>query len=314
MPRESGFSGYIELFGVYSSSNSQLNTDSGNRRTDSLDKSGDRVDRVRPFPLGLISYTFADIATQLYFGILPENVAEGQILFETGVRHDLTNGTILRASVLPLSPLDQETWEDPFVVGQDRDKTDVEAWGLKFVADNILGSGLNLRTGMIRRKIKNERSGGFLFSQPDSLLTLDDLDDLERESYDYRLTAQYSMRLTRQVRLLPIVRYVRSEADGNANSFHGLAPQLSLQYFDKSLQVALNATVNREWYDEDHPVFGKTRDDYRLGLFGIVGYRGPFGWKRFRIDWIGGASRQESNIEFFESTSYLTGLGIGYVF
>jgi len=314
MPRESGFSGYLELFGAYTSSNSQLNAVNGNRSTDSLDQSGDRVGRVQPFPLGLISYTFADIRTQLYFGILPENVAEGQILFETGVRHNLTDGTILRASVLPVSPLDQETWEDPFVVGQDRDKTDVETWGLKFVADNIMGSGLNLRTGIIRRKINNERSGEFLFSRPGGLLTLDDLDDLERDSYDYRLTAQYSMRLAHRVRLLPIIRYVRGAADGDANSFHGLAPQLSLQYFSRQLQAALNATFNREWYDDEHPVFDKTRNDYSLGLFAIVGYRDPFGWKNFRIDWIGGASKQNSNIDFFESTNYLTGLGVGYIF
>lgn len=314
MPRESGFSGYIEPFLVYTSSNSQLNTVSGNRRTDSLDKSGDRVGRLRPFPLGLISYTFADIRTQLYLGILPENVAEGQILFEAGVRHDLTDGTILRASVLPISPLDQETWEDPFVVDQDRDKTGVASWGLKFIADNIMGSGLNLRTGMIRRKVNNERSGEFLFSQPGSLLTTADLEDLERDSYDYRLTAQYAMRLTPRVRLLPIVRYVRSAAEGNANSYHGLAPQLSLQYFTRQLQAALNVTFDREWYDDEHPVFDKARDDYSLGLFAIVGYRNPFGWKGFRIDWIGGASKQNSNIEFFESSSFLTGLGLGYIF
>jgi hypothetical protein len=314
MPRESGFSGYIELFGVYTSSNSQLNTDSANQRTDSLDKSGDRVGNLRPFPLGLISYTFAHIRTQLYFGILPENVAEGQILLETGIRHDLTNGTILRASVLPVSPLDQEAWEDPFVVGQDRDKTNVETWGIKFIADNIMGSGLNLRTGMIRRKISNERSGEFLFSQPRSLLTLEDLEDIERDAYDYRLTAQYSMRPSPRVRLLPIVRYFRSDADGSANSFHRLAPQLSLQYFNRQLQAALNATFTRDWYDDEHPVFDKTRNDYRLGLFAIVGYRDPFGWKNFRLDWIGSASKQNSNIEFFESSSYLTGLGFGYVF
>ncbi len=241
-------------------------------------------------------------------------MAEGQILFETGVRHDLADGTILRASVLPVSPLDQETWEDPFVVGQDRDKTDVEAWGLKFVADNIMGSGLNLRTGMISRKINNEKSGEFLFFQPGSLLTSDDLEDLERDSYDYRLTVQYSRRLTPRVRLLQIIRYVRSAADGNANSFHGLAPQLSLQYFTRQLQAALNATFSREWYDDEHPVFGKDRDDYRLGLFAIVGYKDPFGWKNFRIDWIGGASKQNSNIDFFESSTFLTGLGLGYAF
>ena len=314
MPRESGFSGYIELFRAYTSSNSQLNAENGNRRTDSLDKSGDRVGKVRPFPLWLISYTFADIRTQLYFGILPENVAEGQILFETGVRHDLADGTILRASVLPLLPLEQETWEDPFVVGQDRDKTDIETWGLKLVADNIMGSGLNLRGGMIRQRVKNERSGEFLFSQPAGLLTVDDLDDLDRDAYRYRLTTQYSMRIGPRLRLLPILRYIRNSAEGDSNSFHGLTPQVSLQYFDKSLQASLNATFNRDWYDDEHPVFDKTREDYRLGLFAIVGYRNPFGWKNFRMDWIGGASRQDSNIEFFESTSYLTGLGLGYVF
>ena len=74
LPRESGFSGYIEILGAYTSTNSQLNTDSQNEKTGSLDRSGDRVGKFRPFPLGLLSYTFADIRTQLYIGILPENL------------------------------------------------------------------------------------------------------------------------------------------------------------------------------------------------------------------------------------------------
>ncbi len=77
------------------------------------------------------------------------------------------------------------------------------------------------------------------------------------------------------MRLLTILRYAR----GDANSFHGLAPQLSLQHFGNQLQVALNALVNREWYDKSHPVFNKTRKDYNLGLFAILGYKYPFGWK-----------------------------------
>jgi hypothetical protein len=122
------------------------------------------------------------------------------------------------------------------------------------------------------------------------------------------------MRLAPRLRLLPIVRYFRSDADGSANSFHRLAPQLSLQYFDRQLQAALNANFSRDWYDDVHPVFDKTRNDYSLGLFAIFGCKDPFGWKNFRIDWIGGASKQNSNIEFFESSNYLTGLGLGYVF
>jgi hypothetical protein len=314
LPRESGFSGYIELLGAYISTNSQLNTDRKNEQTGSLDQSGTRAGRVRPFPLGLVSYTFADIRTQLYIGILPENIAEGQILFETGVRHDLTDGTSLRAAVLPISPIERETWEDPFVVDQDRDRTDISSWGFKLVADNIAGSGFNLRGGFIRQQINNEKSGEFLISQPASTLTLDDLDDLDRDTYVYRLTAQYSFRVAPRMRLLPILRYIRGDAEGDANSFHGLTPQLSLQYFGNQLQVALNASVNREWYDKTQPVFDKTRKDTNFGLFAILGYKDPFGWKNFRIDWFNGAFKQNSNIDFYESTGFLTALGVGYMF
>jgi hypothetical protein len=314
LPRESGFSGYLEILGAYISTNSQLNTDNKNRQTDTLDESGERVGNIRPFPLGLASYTFADIRTQLYIGILPENVAEGQILFETGVRHDLTDGTSLRAAVIPISPMKQKTWEDPFVVGQDRDRTDISTWGVKLVADNIAGSGFNLRGGLERHQINNERSGDFLFSQPGSSLALEDLDDLDRDAYFYRLTAQYSIAVAPHMRLLPIIRYIRGDAEGDANSFNAIAPQLSLQYFSNQLQLALNASVKGEWYDDKHPVFDKTRNDYNLGLFAILGYKDPFGWKNFRIDWFNGAFLQESNIDFYDSTGFMTALGFGYMF
>ena len=80
----------------------------------SLDSSGERVGSFKPLPLGLITYTFADIRNQLYLGTLPQNIAQGQLLVEAGVRHDLLDGTILRTSVIPISPIKQETWKDPF--------------------------------------------------------------------------------------------------------------------------------------------------------------------------------------------------------
>ena len=68
------------------------------------------------------------------------------------------------------------------------------------------------------------------------------------------------------------------------------------------------------FHDKSHPVFDETRKDYNIGLFAILGYKDPFGWKNFRIDWFNGAFRQNSNIDFFESSSYLSALGIGYTF
>ena len=314
MPKESGFSGYIEILGAYISTNSQLNTDSDNKKTDSLDTSGERVNGFRPLPLGLIRYTFAEKRTQLFMGVPPENVAQGQFFVEAGARHMLSNGTGLRASGIPLTPIAQETWEDPFVVGQNRQRTDIDSYGAKLAAETILGSGLTVKYGWVRQKLDDENSGRFLLSQPGSLLTSDDLDDLDRDTHFHRLSAEYSFRIGPRLRLTPILRYTRGDARGDANSLHALTPQISLLYFGNELQASASASMKSEWYDSRHPVFDKTRRDFSPGLFAILGYRNPFGFKNFRIDWFNAFFKTNSNIDFYESSTFITALGLGCTF
>ena len=314
LPTESGFSGYIEILGAYISTNSQLNTDSDNKKTDSLDSSGERVNKFRPLPLGLLRYTFADIRTQLFIGVLPENVAQGQFLVEAGARHILSNGTGLRASAIPLTPIAQKTWEDPFVIGQDRQRTDIDSYGFKLAAETILGTGLTVKYGWVRQSLDDEKSGTFLLSQPGSLLTPDDLDDLDRDAHFHRLTTEYSFQIGRRMRLTPILRYARGDADGDANSFHALTPQLSFLYFGNQLQASVNISAKAEWYDSRHPVFDKTRRDFSPGLFAILAYKNPFGFENFRIDWFNAFFKSNSNIDFYESSNFITAVGLGYSF
>ena len=314
LPTESGFSGYIEILGAYISTNSQLNTDSDNKKTDSLDSSGERVNKFRPLPIGLLRYTFADIRTQLFIGVLPENVAQGQFLVEAGARHILSNGTGLRASVIPLTPIAQKTWEDPFVIGRDRQRTDIDSYGFKLAAETILGTGLTVKYGWVRQSLDDEKSGTFLLSQPGSLLTPDDLDDLDRDAHFHRLTTEYSFQIGRRMRLTPILRYARGNADGDANSFHALTPQLSFLYFGNQLHASVNVSAKAEWYDSRHPVFDKTRRDFNPGLFAIMGYKNPFGFKNFRIDWFNAFFKSNSNIDFYESSNFITAVGLGYTF
>ena len=314
MPTESGFSGYIEILGAYISTNSQLNTDSDNKTTDSLDTSGERVNKFKPLPLGLLRYTFAEIRTQVFMGVLPENVAQGQFLVEAGARHILSNRTGLRASVIPLTPIAQKTWEDPFVIGQDRQRTDIDSYGFKLAAETILGTGLTVKYGWVRQSLDDEKSGTFLLSQPGSLLTPDDLDDLDRDAHFHRLTTEYSFQIGRRMRLTPILRYARGDADGDANSFHALTPQLSFLYFGNQLQASVNVSAKAEWYDSRHPVFDKTRLDFSPGLFAILAYKNPFGFENFRIDWFNAFFKSNSNIDFYESSNFITAVGLGYTF
>ena len=301
LPKSSGFSGYIEVLGAYISTNSQLNTDNDNRKTDSLDESGERVGQFRPFPIGLLRYTFAERRTQLFIGVLPENVAQGQFQVEAGARYLLANGTGLRASVIPLTPIEPETWEDPFVVGQNRKRTDISSYGFRLAAESIFGSGLTMKYGWARQTIDDERSGSFLVSQPGSTITLGDLDDLDRDSYFHRLTAEYFFQVAPRLRLTPIFKYTRGDAEGAANRFHALEPQLSLLYFGNQLQASLNVSV-------------KTRREVNPGVFAILGYKDPFGLKNFRIDWFNVFFKTSSNIDFYESSSFITAVGLGYSF
>jgi hypothetical protein len=314
LPKDSGFSGYIELLGAYISSNSQFNTDNKNERTDSLEKSGKRVDNVKPLPLGLIAYTFAELRTQLFLGVLPETVVQGQFQVEAGVRHDLLDGTSLRASAIPITPFEKETWEDPFVVGQNRKETDITSYGFKLSAENIRASGIGLEYRWKQQKIDKEKSGTFLISQPASPLTPEDLDDLERDSNSHRFSAEYSFELMPRMSLKPILRYTREDAKGSANSFHAFTTHLSFSYSADKWQAFVNGIVKREWYDDTHPVFNKTRRDFNLGMFAIIAYKDPFGLEGFRIDWLNGIFRSNSNIDFYESTNYITALGIAYNF
>ena len=127
-----------------------------NKKTDSLDTSGERVGSFKPLPIGLVAYTFADIRTQLFLGVLPENIAQGQFQVEAGAKHELQDGTTLRASVIPITPIEQETWKDPFVVGQNRKKTDISSFGIKLAVENIRRSGLGLKYGWAHQNIDDE--------------------------------------------------------------------------------------------------------------------------------------------------------------
>lgn len=314
IPRTSGFSGYIELLGAYFSTDSQMSTDSDNRRTDSLNESGKRTETFRLLPMGLVNYTFADTRTQLYLGALPENVAQGQFQIEAGMRHRLKDGTRLNLALIPVTPFAAETWEDPFVVGNKRLETDVQSYGFKMAADAVGGSGFGITYGFASSDVEDERSGVFLISQPGSSLKLDDLDDIRRDADFHRFTIEYDYRQGQHLRFKPAMKYTRGDAKGAANSFHAFRPEIGFLYFDNPFGISLTAFYNYEIYDKTHPIFDETRQDRSLGLFAVFSYYTPLGLKNFRIDWFNFIYRNDSNIDFFDSTGYATALGIGYTF
>ena len=206
-PPEGGFSGFVTVLTGYVSGKSQFSTDGENRETSSLNSSGQTVDSFVVAPLFELAYAVADWRTQVYVGLPIENIREGTFFQqEVGVRHWLEDGTRLTAAFLPWPVIAQKTWQDPFVTGEGRERTDVDALGFKLDADRIARTNFGLRYRFVHRSIDDEDSGAFLRDLPGSTLTEGDVRDLRRDADTHQGTLSYARPIGRGLLLRPALR------------------------------------------------------------------------------------------------------------
>lgn len=313
-PSESGFGGFLSVMPGVVNSKSQFSTDGQNRETRNLDNSGNSATSFVPIALGEIHYSFADIRTQPYAGVPVENIREGTFFPEIGVRHWLADGTRLSAALLWQPLLPPKTWQDPFVVGERRHRTDAGSYGAKLGADNVLGSPLGLRYEFGRRDLERDEAGRFLFAQPGSTLTEGDLDNLKRDADYHRFTVNYPLRLGEEWSLIPAFRYTLGDAKGGSNSFDAYRPEIGLVYNARPLLVSLNLLYERLDFRKENPIFGKERDEDVFSAVLNAVYREPFGLEGVSLNALGLVTDGDSDVTFYDSRTAVLGLGASYSF
>lgn len=312
---EDGLSGFVTVMPGVASIESQFQTDDDNRVTTDLSNSGDSTTEVVPLILGEARYTVTDWRLQVYAGLPIENVREGNFLqAEIGGRYWLGDGTRLSAAFLPQPLVRDETWSEPFVTNAPRQKTDFDVWGIRLRADQIAGSMFGLRYEYGKADIDEEQSGQFLASQPGGLLTQGDVESLRRDADFHRVTATYSYRLSERWWLRPALRYSFSDADGESNGFDGIRPELGILYVSNDFDSSLNLLYEHRWFDKSNPVFGRKRDDDSYRAIFAFGYKRPFDWEDFRWEIFAVYSRQDSDVEFYDSEAMVLGTGLTYQF
>ncbi len=314
-PPEDGVSGFLTVLTGFVSVKSQFSTDGENRETSSLSSSGQTVDSFVVAPLFELAYAVADWRTQVYVGLPIENIREGTFFQqEVGVRHWLADGTRLTAAFLPWPVIAQKTWQDPFVVGEGRERTDVDAFGLKLDADRIARTNIGLRYRFVSRSIDDEDSGEFLRGLPGSALTDSDVRDLRRDADTQQGTLSYAHPLGRGLLLRPALRYTYADADGGANSFHAVRPELGVLFRTPSYDASANLAYERSWFNEDNPIYGEKRDGNDYSAVLLFGYRAPLGLRNVRAELIGAMSLADSEINFYDGRVMFIGAGATYTF
>ncbi len=312
---EPGLSGYLQLMVGGGTSESIADVSDDTKTIYSLDQGADSESSLGVRPMYKLAYTLENGATQFYVGTPEENFVEGNFLFEVGAKQKLAGGTILGLAWIPDLPLiDSEVWEDPFLLGSERQETDQDTQAFKLTAESIMGSPLTLRYGYGFRDIDDEMSGTYLASLPGSTLTRKDLDSLNRESDYHFFQAMYAFRLENGFTIRPQFGYLIGDADGDANSFDSYSGEISFFYPMQRWMLFGNLSVVVADYDAENPVFNETREDTTFGVNFGVGYREPFGFENWSVNLFTRYEQNDSNITFYDSTDAMAGVGLAWRF
>ncbi len=312
---EPGFSGFIQpMVGIgYRKSLSAVTDD--NKQIDSLDQDAASETSFIPMLLWNLGYTLENKTTRFFAGTPEENILEGTFFLEMGIRQKLGDGTVLTAAFIPQIPLiDDEVWQDPFLLGSDRLETDRDSHAFRISAESLLGSPFTLKYGFGTQDIDNDQAGLYLSQQPGSTLTAQDLQSMKRSGDFHQVEVQYTLDLGRGAMVKPGFYYMKGDADGDANSFNRLGGKISITKPMGRYLLFSTLSMDHSDYDSPHPVFQQTRKEWKYKAILGGGYREPFGWKNFMVNLYTGFSKEDANIGFYDSTAIMGGVGITWMF
>ena len=295
--KSGGFSGRISAGAGYMTSTDQLKTTDENKTIDSLSDDADWYDKIMPLALFNLRYTFAESGRQIYFGTPAE--LSGPPGLTLGFVQPFADGSQLDISVF--THLFSEVWRDPYLINTNRKETRKYNYGTRIAYDEILGTGFKLSYAFSRADVNVDDIG-------------DRFNDLERDGYIHKAEVEYVFRLGATMSLAPGFELSIGDLDGEANAYTGYAFGLGFRRFSKRYQLMLKAAVGWDDYDDTHPIFNKTRNDTHYSAFGMFTRSDLFGKDYIFGTLMAGYRYRDSNIDFLEAQTFLSGAMIGIEF
>lgn len=302
---EKGLSGEVSLLMGGGGETSNFNTD--NKTSNGLNSKGQSASEFMAAPLGQLRYTFgSDNEHQVFAGTAREDIAVGQIALELGYAYALSDDSSLSLSVLP-SIVSDETWQDPYLVGKERQTTDVSGTAYRIQYQGIYDTPWSAEFAFYDSKVDQENSG---LSQ----LTPLSAKALQRTGSGIYAKTSYELGLTDNSKFEPAFIYQSFNADGGAMSYQKLGTDLSYMAKFGQHRYAATLNVSQTDYDAVNPLFNKTQKDTEYGMFVAYEYDQFFGMEDWAFNALAGYDVKSSNITFYDESEYMIGMGVAYSF
>ena len=316
VPEQPGWSGFVQLgysyngiennevAGIGIGSYSEFTPES----IDSIFGSPNEVTEGLPGFNFQVNYTL-ESRTQLFLGRELVDAVRFDFTQQAGVRQELADRSDISAAFV-FSGIPTKVWEDPFVEGQKRSKTDRNSTGLRLGYGRILGSQAHVQYTYREIDIDDERSGQFLG------LTAAEQKLLKRDGDQHQLRLGYQFDLGDKESLIPELVYTKDDRDGDAVSAETWGVQLTYAKAGERFNLGLTGSYDSADYDKRHPIYGKTREDDSWGVGGTLFDKSLL--RALGKDWWATATAAyyegDSNINFYDSTLWTMGVGVMYRF
>lgn len=312
IPQESGFSGFAFVGGASSSRETNMiatvgGTEVADERIDSLTDGPDSTDYGRLLLDVGLNYTFAESRTQIFGGTELEDFLTQDSTFGIGVRQGIGGAGNLVVSAIASTPV--ETWEDPYLIGADRQETDVSSGGGRLGWEHIFGSGLEITYTARSIELDDELSGTFLGLSPD------EQDLLDREGDLNTLKVAYVWQPSSDHLITPSISAVEHDLDGDAMAMDGYQAELNYAYTGlQNWELVVNLVAGTLESDDENPIYGETADVDRMGVSLGASYKEPFGLQNWRARGAISYGEEDSNIDFYDTSIGSVSLGMMYSF
>lgn len=279
--------------GVLTGIPSQLDAENAAREIDSLDEKAEHITKAIPFARLELGYKINN-KTDIYF-----KNRDGQgISLALGMDREIPAGGEVGAEIFYAW---RDVWEDPYITGEDREKTTASELGTELRWEGIMHSGLNLSYVLARRHINDDAAG-------------DRNDDLRRKGYRHALRVGYEFDLSRAGRIEPFVRTAYFDARGASNRYAGYGGGVEHSLRLSQWMFKTSAFIQHHDFSEEHPDFAEKRSESQMGISENIIRNNPFGWANFFYNIRLGYFRISAKQDFYKTSLGVFTLGAGYSF
>lgn len=299
-PEKSNFEARVDLGVIYINSANNLNPDGSSRYISSLDDSAKSQTTFLPVPVPSLSYTFEQYGnTKVFLNSRPPIDEAGSFALGVGVSKPFQ--TIGTTELIVFFTPFAEVWENPYLVNKAREETSAMRYGSVIRIHDILGSKFGLSVVYLNDDVDDDIIG---MLEP----------DLKRDGNLYAIDTNYSFSPTRTLQIRPKAGIRYGDYEGEASSFFKYKLQVEGMYrFGKNM-IMPRLSYSHSNYQKADPIFNTTREENEYSAHLMFHHLAPFGYRDWSVQLLLGYKLGDSNINFYDSKGFTSGLFLSYRF